>query len=91
MNMGSANALVTIPGRQGRGLATIPERVRTKVCLTDARVRAWLSGEDEGAVTAEYAVVLVAATGFAAVLIALLKSGEVRTLLLNIIKKALKI
>lgn len=46
---------------------------------------------EEGAATAEYAVVLVAATGFAAVLMAVLKSDAVKTLLTNIVKKALNV
>ena len=46
---------------------------------------------EEGAATAEYAVVLVAATGFAAVLVAILKSDAIKTLLTNIIKQALKV
>ena len=40
-------------------------------------------------ITAEYAVVLVAATAFAAVLIAIVKSDVVKTLLTGLIKKAL--
>jgi len=51
-----------------------------------------LSAEpEEGATTAEYAVVLVAATGFAAVLVALLKSDTIKTLLTNIVKKSLSV
>ena len=46
---------------------------------------------EEGAATAEYAGVLVAATGFAAVLVAILKSDAIKTLLTNIIKQALKV
>ncbi|WEV72694.1 DUF4244 domain-containing protein [Bifidobacterium sp. ESL0790] len=91
MNMATGNGLMTLESGADRGLATIPQRAMTKMCMADAKVRAWLERDDEGAVTAEYAVVLVAATAFAAVLIALLKSGEVKTLLLNIIKKALKV
>jgi hypothetical protein len=49
------------------------------------------SEADEGAATAEYAVVLVAATGFAALLVALLKSDVTRTLLSNIVKKSLSV
>ena len=41
--------------------------------------------------TAEYAVVLVAATGFAAVLVGIMKSDAIKTLLTNIIKKALSV
>ena len=43
------------------------------------------------AATAEYAVVLVAATGFAAVLVGIMKSDAIKTLLTNIIKKALSV
>lgn len=50
-----------------------------------------MSQPEEGAATAEYAVVLVAATGFAAVLVALMKSDTVKTLLTNIVKKALNV
>ncbi|WEV64956.1 DUF4244 domain-containing protein [Bifidobacterium sp. ESL0732] len=66
-------------------------QVRGQLCLLDARFRAFLAEPDEGAATAEYAVVLVAATGFAAVLVALLKSGTVKTLLMALVKKALKV
>jgi hypothetical protein len=41
--------------------------------------------------TAEYAVVLIAATGFAGLLVAILKSGDVRALLMSIVKQALNI
>jgi len=48
-----------------------------------------LSAEDDGMATAEYAIVTVAAAGFAAVLVALLKSPEVRGMLLDIVRSAL--
>ncbi len=44
-----------------------------------------------GATTAEYAIVLLAATGFAGVLGAILKSDAVKTMLTETVKKALKI
>ena len=47
-----------------------------------------LAGRD-GRLTAEYAITVLAACGFAAVLVALLASGEVRTLLMGIITSAL--
>ncbi|RFT36767.1 hypothetical protein CG399_06420 [Bifidobacteriaceae bacterium NR015] len=50
-----------------------------------------LKNKDSGAVTAEYAVVIIAATGFAALLVAILKSDTVRTTLTDLVKKALKI
>ena len=50
-----------------------------------------LQKQDSGAVTAEYAVVLIAATGFAALLVAILKSDAIRKTLTELVKKALKI
>jgi hypothetical protein len=44
-----------------------------------------------GMATAEYAVVTVAACGFAGLLLAIVRSGEVRGLLLGIIKRALAV
>jgi hypothetical protein len=66
-------------------------QLKGQACVLDARVRSVLAQPDEGAATAEYAVVLVAATGFAAVLVALLKSGAIKTLLEALVKKALKV
>ncbi|GAA1289198.1 DUF4244 domain-containing protein [Brachybacterium sp. JB7] len=45
--------------------------------------------DETGASTAEYAITVLAACGFAAVLVALLASGEVRSLLMGIITSAL--
>ena len=44
-----------------------------------------------GMATAEYAVVTVAACGFAGLLLAIVRSPEVRGLLLGIIKRALSV
>ena len=44
---------------------------------------------DEGAVTAEYAVVIMGAVAFAGVLVAIMRSGEVRAFLLNLVEQAL--
>jgi hypothetical protein len=44
---------------------------------------------DEGAVTAEYAIATIAAVGFAALLVVVLRSDEVRGLLLGLITRAL--
>lgn len=46
---------------------------------------------DRGATTAEYAIVILAATAFAGALLVILKSDTVKQLLLGIIKKALNI
>jgi hypothetical protein len=45
--------------------------------------------DDEGAVTAEYAIATIAAVGFAALLVVVLRSDEVRGLLLGLITRAL--
>ena len=71
--------------------ATITNQRKERLCLMDARIRTLMAEPEEGAATAEYAVVLVAATGFAAVLVAILKSDAIKTLLTNIIKQALKV
>ena len=44
---------------------------------------------DAGMATAEYALVTLAAAGFAGLLLAILKGGEVQALLLGIITRAL--
>ena len=53
-------------------VATLNAKAKERLCLMDARIRALMAEPEEGAATAEYAVVLVAATGFAAVLVAIL-------------------
>ena len=63
--------------------------VRGRITLLDARIRTMMAEPERGAATAEYAVVLVAATGFAGLLVALLKSDAVRGLLTNIVRQAL--
>lgn len=67
------------------------DAVRRSAVQFDARMRILEAEPEEGAATAEYAVVLVAATGFAAVLVALLKSDTVKALLTNIIQNALNV
>ncbi len=44
---------------------------------------------DDGAVTAEYAIATIAAVGFAALLVVVLRSDAVRALLMNLITHAL--
>jgi len=45
--------------------------------------------DDEGSATAEYAIATMAAVGFAGLLVVILRSGEVRGMLLDIIRNAL--
>jgi len=58
-----------------------------------ANLLARARGDDPeaGLATAEYAVATIAAVGFAGLLIAILKSGEVREMLLSIIQRALSV
>jgi len=54
-----------------------------------ARLRAARLGADRGAATAEYAVVIMAAVGFAGLLVAILRSGEVQQILTDLVRTAL--
>ncbi len=53
-----------------------------------ARTRAW---DDRGMATVEYAIATVAAAGFAGLLLVILRSDEVRGMLLDIIRSALAV
>jgi len=55
-----------------------------------AVLRALLRAE-HGAATAEYAITTLAAVGFAGLLVVVLRSGEVRSMLTDIIRSALSI
>ena len=94
--MNIEETMIAIDGHTGpiaamtRTVGNMGASARRGICLLDARLRT-LSAEPEEATTAEYAVVLVAATGFAAVLVALLKSDTIKTLLTNIVKKSLSV
>ena len=45
--------------------------------------------DDAGAATAEYAIATLAAVGFAGLLVAILRSDEVRAMLLDLVHRAL--
>lgn len=54
------------------------------------RRKAWVSQHKEsGMATAEYAIAMIAAAGFAGLLIVILKSGPVRDMLTSIVETAL--
>ena len=55
------------------------------------RLKVLTSRPESGAATAEYAVVLIAATAFAGLLLAILKSDTVRSLLSALVKQALSV
>ena len=46
-------------------------------------------GDEKGAATAEYAIVTMAAVAFAGLLVAILRSDEVRGILLDLVQRAL--
>jgi Flp pilus assembly pilin Flp len=48
-----------------------------------------LAREEEGAATAEYAIATMAAVGFAGLLVAILRSDEVRGILTDLVHRAL--
>jgi len=73
------------PSRQQPGLRPSPAPGGAR---GSARQRLRVLG-DAGMATAEYAIVTVAACGFAGLLVALLRSDQVRGLLLGIIRRAL--
>ncbi|MDM8085600.1 DUF4244 domain-containing protein [Cellulomonas cellasea] len=67
-----------------------PRRVLVRVRgISGAVARRVAAGGDRGMATAEYAIATIAAVGFAGLLIVVLRSGEVRGLLLGIIRGAL--
>lgn len=45
--------------------------------------------DDEGAATAEYAIVIMAAVGFAGLLVLIMRSDEVRGMLTELVRNAL--
>lgn len=44
--------------------------------------------DEEGAATAEYAIVIMAAVALAGVLVTIMRSGEVQAMLLDLVQKA---
>lgn len=77
----------------GKGMTRALTRARTAtdnmIIRTQVAARAALSRPRTGAATAEYVVVVVAATAFAGVLIAIVKSENVKAKLSDLISKAL--
>jgi Flp pilus assembly pilin Flp len=52
----------------------------------------WMRGkfrDERGAATAEYAIVIMAAVGFAGLLVVILRSGEVQGILTDLVQRAL--
>lgn len=90
--MGSQEIVVGRDGmltRRGGRFSELAKRVNREMCMLDMRMQTLGSQRDEGAATAEYAVVLIAACGFGALLIGILKSGTTKSMLEKIVKAAL--
>lgn len=54
-----------------------------------ARRRRWWAARERGAATAEYAIVIMAAVGFAGLLVVIMRSEEVRGILTGLVQSAL--
>lgn len=69
----------------------VARKAKERACMIDATIRLQALEPQKGAATAEYAMVLVAACGFAAVLFAVIKSDAVKNLVIALIKGALEL
>jgi hypothetical protein len=49
------------------------------------------ASDDLGAATAEYAITIMAAVGFAGLLVVILRSGEVQAILTDLVRSALSV
>lgn len=70
----------------------LPERIDPDDIRHRLRARQVLSQfdtDDEGAATAEYAIVIMAGVALAGVLVAIMRSGEVQGMLLDLVQRAL--
>ena len=56
--------------------------------LADSATIRRVIDDDEGAATAEYAIVIMAGVALAGVLVAIMKSGDVQSLLLDLVQRA---
>ena len=57
--------------------------------MTRLIARARRLRDDAGAATAEYAITIMAAVGFAGLLVVIMKSGEVKQILTDLVRNAL--
>ena len=78
------------PLRLQRGLLErVLDHLRMPRWRRPARVVTELRRDDAGAVTAEYVVVVMAAVAFAGLLVAILRSSEIRQMLVDLVQNAL--
>lgn len=68
---------------------------RRRLAADGLRLTGWIprresdAGDDTGATTAEFAIVTMAAVGFAGLLVVILRSDEVRGILQSLVERAL--
>lgn len=74
--------------KEEQPLATVTS-LHPDAIKTNRRGRRSLMRSEAGLATAEYAIATLAAVGFAALLVAVLSSGEIRGLLMSLITNAL--
>ncbi len=67
-----------------------PARGREGGVVRERRVSRAVA-DDKGAATAEYAITIMAAVGFAGLLVVILKSGEVQAILSGLVRSALSV
>ena len=67
------------------------KRMLLQACRVQQRFQTLAAEPESGMATAEYAVVLIAATGFAGLLVTILKSGAVKSLLTELVNRALNV
>ena len=75
----AASQLIAQPRLSRRRLDRSSSARRSRSLLEDER----------GAVTAEYAIVIMAAVAFAGLLVAIMRSAEIREMLVGLVEKAL--
>lgn len=79
--------------RRAVGAPRMPRRAAAAQASEAAAVRKpsrlRVLGNDRGAVTAEYAIVILAAVAFAGLLVAIMRSGEIRQMLVDLVQGAL--
>lgn len=85
----------TVPARRAAGAVRGRARRRTvdRAVRAVRRVRGRVAGVpgDAGMATAEYAIVMIAAVGFAGLLVVILRSAEIREALTTLVRGALSV
>lgn len=78
-----------VPGAEPALETNRKERImRRRTDFACRRLRSTL-GDDHGALTAEYAIIILAAVALAGVLVTIVRSEEVRSMLLELVQNAL--